>query len=343
MKQAINNTMDQYNEPNANEPNANEPNANEPIAITTTNQVPGYYKCGHCALHFKTRARFRSHEATCLSLKQIRARATFAPATVPVSINDLFALVQQLAVRLETAEHELSVLKKQHQQQQHQQQQQQHKIHRDNLLQWLNGVNGEAITEILNENENETKVFNVDQTFSDWLPAIPALTRDHLALVFQHGFMDGMCAIIASIVSSSCPLCAYDEAPGTLFVCEQHPPRNECMMGAPEKASTQKRRAWRPIAHAEFERFINRMQKLLMNEFVGWQQENKERWHDPDFSEQYDANLMKVMGSGKAKGGGCSNRDMLITRMKPKVYSAIKRSANEESQRQAYQTISPQA
>jgi hypothetical protein len=105
------------------------------------------------------------------------------------------------------------------------------------------------------------------------------------------------------------------------------------MLGAPEKASTQKRRAWRPIAHAEFERFINRMQKLLMNEFVGWQQENKERWHDPDFSEQYDANLMKVMGSGKAKGGGCSNRDMLITRMKPKVYAAIKRSANEESQR----------
>ena len=58
------------------------------------------------------------------------------------------------------------------------------------------------------------------------------------------------------------------------------------------------------------------------------QQEHRERWHEPDFAEQYDANLLKVMGSGKAKSGGCSNRDMLMTRLKPKVYAAIKRSAN---------------
>ena len=95
-------------------------------------------------------------------------------------------------------------------------------------------------------------------------------------------------------------------------------------MGAPEKALIHKRRAWRPITHAEFERFINRMQKLLMNEFVCWQQDHQ----DPDFAEQYNANLLKVTGSGKAKGGGCSNRDVLIARMKPKVYAAIKRTAN---------------
>ena len=52
--------------------------------------------------------------------------------------------------------------------------------------------------------------------------------------------------------------------------------------------------------------------------------------HDADFAELYDANLMKVMGSGKAKGGGCSNRDMLMTRMKPKVYAAIKRAAQAQ-------------
>ena len=272
---------------------------------TITNQVPGYYKCGHCALHFKTRARFRSHEATCLSLKQIRARATFAPATA-LETADLFALVQQLALRLETAEHELSVLKRQ---QKHLEQQTPNKIHRDNLLQWLNG-------------EEALKALN-NQTFSDWLLALPPLDREHLALVFQHGFMDGMCAIIAAMSTpDSAPLCAYDEAPGTLFVYEQ-----QCPLGAPEKAMTCAF-AWRPMSHPEFERFINRMQKLLMNEFVCWQQEHQERWHDPDFAEQYDANLMKVMGSGKAKGGGCSNRDMLMTRMKPKVYAAIKRAAN---------------
>jgi len=142
-----------------------------------------------------------------------------------------------------------------------------------------------------------------------------------------------MCAIIASSVEqaqaqaqaqASVPLCAYDEGPGMLFVYERHS-RDE---GAPEKAPPHDTCAWRPMTHAEFEKFINRMQKLLMNEFVCWQQENKERWHDPEFAEQYDTNLLKVTGSGKAKSGGCSNRDMLITRMKPKVYAAIKRSAN---------------
>jgi len=40
---------------------------------------------------------------------------------------------------------------------------------------------------------------------------------------------------------------------------------------------------------------------------------------------------LKVTGSGKAKSGGCSNRDMLMTRLKPKVYAAIKRSANADA------------
>jgi len=284
-----------------------------------TTQVPGYYKCGHCALHFKTRARFRAHEATCLSLKQIRARATFATelnastSSASMTMNDLFALVQQLAVRLETTEHELSVLKRQQQQQQ---QQQKHKnpIHRDNLLQWLNG---------------EARLNARLNPFSEW---VPSLGRNHLVLVFQHGFMDGMCAIIASMiaVSSCAPLCAYDEAPGTMFVYEQsHQPHDGT--GAPEKAFTQKTLAWRAMTHTEFEQFINRMQKRLMNEFVRWQQEHAAQLHEPDFAEQYDANLLKVTGSGKAKSGGCSNRDMLMTRLKPKVYAAIKRSANADN------------
>jgi hypothetical protein len=310
-----------------NEPSS-EPNAN---TVTITNQVPGYYKCGHCALHFKTRARFRAHEATCLSLKQIRARATFASVTASepsVSMNDLFTLVQQLTVRLETAEHEIIHLKKQQQQQRHlvfQRQQHGNPIHRDNLLEWLNG------TARLNDPALLEARLKALKPFSDWLPAIPPITREHLALVFQHGFMDGMCAIIASIVSPSCPpissypLCAYDEYPSTLFVYEQQ--QSDCL-GAPEKAFTTPICKWRPITHSEFERFINRMQKLLMNEFVRWQQEHAAQLHEPDFAEKYDANLLKVMGSGKSKSGGCSNRDMLITRMKPKVYAAIKRAAN---------------
>jgi hypothetical protein len=241
-------------------------------------------------------------------LKQIRTRATFATDDAPVSTHDLLALVQQLAVRLETAEHELSALKRAQQRQQ-QRQPPHEQIHRNNLLEWLTAQPNALI-------------------FSEWLPDIPPITRDHLVLVFQHGFMDGMCAIIASIAAAapSAPICAYDEAPGTLFVYERQS-RDE---GAPEKATTHKTGVWRTMTHAEFERFINRMQKLLMNEFVGWQQENKERWHDPDFAEQYDTNLLKVTGSGKAKSGGCSNRDMLMTRMKPKVHAAIKRSANAD-------------
>jgi hypothetical protein len=161
--------------------------------------------------------------------------------------------------------------------------------------------------------------------FSEWLTAVDPMTREHLALVFQNGFMDGMCAIIASIASSassSCAIRAYDEAPDTLFVYE-------IQDQGQGQGQDQDQPKWRTMTRPEFEKFINRMQKLLMNEFVRWQQENKERWHDPDFAEQYDTNLLKVTGSGKAKSGGCSNRDMLMTRMKPKVYAAIKQSAND--------------
>ena len=293
-----------------------------------TNQVPGYYKCGHCALHFKTRARFQAHETTCLSLKQIRARATFASVSEHATTSDLLAIVQQLALRLETVENELNTVKRQ-QQHQVQHQQQKNQIHRGNLLQWLNGttagLNG-TTAQLNGTTSAELK------PFSQWLTTIPAIRRNHLELVFQHGFMDGMCAIIASITNatasagsgdgySTCPLRAYDEAPSTMFVYEEPLDENECMGKAAKLI-------WRPMTHAEFEKLINRMQKLLMNEFVRWQQEHMSQLHDPDFAEKYDTNLLKVTGSGKAKSGGCSNRDMLITRMKPKVYAAIKRSAN---------------
>ena len=272
---------------------------------TITTQVPGYYKCGHCALHFTTRARFRAHEATCLSLKQIRVRATFSsPAQETATVRDLFALVQQLAVRLETAEHELQVLKQQHQGNRNQSPGG-GPMNRRNLLQWLQSQPPPV------------------KGFSDWLDAVPAFTRDDLALVFQHGFIDGMCGIIAGKDCS--PIRAYHEAPGTLFVYEhdEHDDHEHAHDDHERGGQPDVKHLWRTMTHAEFERFINRMQKLLMNEFVGWQQEHKERWHDPDFAEQYDANLLKVTGSGKAKGGGCSNRDMLITRMKPKVHATI--------------------
>ena len=283
----------------------NETNETNECTIIT-NQVPGYYKCGHCALHFKTRARFQAHETTCLSLKQIRARATFAPVSEHATTSDLLAIVQQLALRLETVENELNTVKRQ-QQHQLQHQQQKNQIHRGNLLQWLNGTTAEL------------------KPFSEWLTTIPAIRRDHLELVFQNGFIDGMCAIIASITNTDAtsPFRAYDEAPSTMFVYEE-PLENECA-GAPDKAA---KLTWRPMTHPEFEKLINRMQKLLMNEFVRWQQEHMSQLHDPDFAEKYDTNLLKVTGSGKAKSGGCSNRDMLMTRMKPKVYAAIKRSAN---------------
>jgi hypothetical protein len=282
----------------------------EAIVESITTQVPGYYKCGHCALHFKTQAQFRTHESTCLSLKHIRARATFG-SDPAVSVQDLFALVQQLAVRLETAEHELATLKRQNRLQMKREHNAENKIHRDNLLQWLNEPAAAAAAA-------SAQI----PPFSEWLTVIPPITRDHLTLVFQNGFMDGMCAIIASVASISTPsaaIRAYDEAPDTLFVYD--------LQGQSQDQS-QDQPKWRAITRSEFEKFINRMQKLLMNEFVCWQQENKERWHEPDFAEKYDANLLKVTGSGKAKSGGCSNRDMLMTRMKPKVYAAIKQSAN---------------
>jgi len=290
-----------------------ETNASATTTTIITSQVPGFYKCGHCALHFKTRSRFRTHEATCLSLKQIRARATFASDESGVSMQDLFALVQQLALRLETAEHELGVVKRQQREQLKRQHNSENKIHRDNLLQWLN--------ELPAHDAHAQR-----QPFSEWLAAIPPITREHLTLVFHHGFMDGMCAIIASIAAaaSSCAICAYDEAPDTLFVYDEV--QDQC-----QDQYHHHQAKWRPMTRAEFEKFINRMQKLLMNEFVAWQQENKEHWHNPDFAEKYDTNLLKVTGSGKAKSGGCSNRDMLMTRMKPKVFAAIKRSANAES------------
>ena len=290
--------------------------ADQPVT-TITNQLPGYYKCGHCALHFKTRAHFRAHEATCLSLKQIRARATFASASEHATTNDLLALVQQLAMRLETVEHELTVVKREQQKQQrHQEQQNKNQIHRGNLLQWLNQTTGLRPTGL--------------KPFGEWLLTIPAIGLSQLELVFQHGFIDGMCAIIASMTVAThadchirIPVCAYDEVPSTLFVYV-----NEC---ADENECMDKMQHWRPMTHTEFEQFINRMQKLLMNEFVCWQQAHVAQLHDPDFAEKYDANLLKVTGSGKAKSGGCSNRDMLMTRLKPKVYAAIKRSANADA------------
>lgn len=278
--------------------------------ITITPQQPGCYKCGHCALHFRTKALFNSHVSVCMSIKQIRARATFTKDSVPhMNHDELISLVQMLAVRLEKNEHEIKTLKCQVRQLQSKSNQCEDSITRATLVDWLNANKSPTVS------------------LFDWNITI---NSHHLSLVFEHGFIEGICKIIHSTMNETKtpPFNAYVEAPNSFFV---YVPNTSD--GTPIKNVTNN---WRLMTHIEFEKMINSTQKQLMTEFISWQEQHSQQLLHPEFIEIYNANLLKVTGSGKAKSGGCSNRDLLITRLKTKLYDTVKSSANEEHLQQIH-------
>lgn len=152
-----------------------------------------------------------------------------------------------------------------------------------NIIEWLN--------------TNYTKTIK----FSDWYMSI-CFNRKHLELIFKYDFITGFMYIFQELLPLSqeeeLPIKAFDQKDNTLFIYNDE-------------------NKWEAMNSEKLEKFISHISRLIMSEFVKWQNENSEKIKDEEFSIIYTRNIQKVIGANYSI-------EQLNMKMKRELYKYLK-------------------
>lgn len=137
--------------------------------------------------------------------------------------------------------------------------------------------------------------------FIDWYKSIN-LDRKHLELIFKYDFVTGFMYIFQELLpleqEADLPIKAFDQKDGALFICNDEG-------------------KWCAMDSKVLEQFVSYISRLIMGEFVKWQNENMDKMKDEEFSDVYTKNIQKVIGANYSM-------EQLSMKMKRELYKYLK-------------------
>lgn len=138
--------------------------------------------------------------------------------------------------------------------------------------------------------------------YSEWLAGI-IITRTHLEAVFNSDMATGCYEIIQNLLSlriieENTPIKAFDQKENILFIYTDD-------------------NKWEMMSQPMFANLMNILAKKLLTEFIQWQNENKNKMSQDDFSYKYARNVQKIMG-------GNLTQEQLHMRVKKELYNYLK-------------------
>ena len=163
-----------------------------------------------------------------------------------------------------------------------------------NLTKWVNTKRKKlSIIDWLNTNSK------ADINYNEWKDNL-TLNRKHLEMIFQYNYIEG----ISNIIKENLPLeqeeilCfkAFDQKENSLFIYNTE--------------------GWILLPPENFESLLVMIDKLLMKEFVVWQDEIKQTSKN-EYFEIFTENVQKVMG-------GHFTREQILSRVKRNIYKHLK-------------------
>jgi uncharacterized protein YeeX (DUF496 family) len=143
---------------------------------------------------------------------------------------------------------------------------------------------------------NENIKCNID--YNKWKKSIK-VNRNHLEKIFQDDYIEGICSIIKkNLPPEDDTICikAFDKKENILFIYTDH--------------------EWKILSQENFETLIGLLDKLVMKEFVNWQDEIKSKSKN-DYFDLFTENVQKVMGSH-------FKRDRILSTVKKEIYIYLK-------------------
>ena len=109
------------------------------------------------------------------------------------------------------------------------------------------------------------------------------INRNHLHYVFKYDFIDGIMYIFQELLplEDTVPIRCFDQKKGTFFIY-----RNS---------------SWVTMTGVEFENLLEKLTKCLIKEFAAWQLENQEKIYEENNNDEYEQNIIKVLGTKRPK------------------------------------------
>jgi hypothetical protein len=125
--------------------------------------------------------------------------------------------------------------------------------------------------------------------------------RTHLEYLFQTDYTSG----VVNVLQDMLPL--EESETHSIKAFEQ---KNNILFGYDGKH-------WSILSEDIFQKIINGIVKLLLDEFVKWQNENSEKMDQDVFAIKYSSNVKKIMG-------GDLTRQQVYTKVKSELYKYLK-------------------
>ena len=208
------------------------------------------YNCQFCGKKYIRKNFYTRHELCC-SLKNMKESDE-----EEFSQQELSDIVKQLIIKLHALETQVQTMKK-----------------------WTDKEKKKCnVTDWLNESHVPF------QSFFAWVSDM-SLGQEHLELVFEHDFIEGLTYVIqnmlSQIESEGIPIRAFEQKPNRLYVYQEG--------------------RWVVLDDNGFSEFIDKLQLKLIELLKMWHENHKKLIDNDDTNEVFFTNNIKVMGGKKSR------------------------------------------
>jgi hypothetical protein len=151
------------------------------------------------------------------------------------------------------------------------------------------------VIEWLNSNAIENMI-----DFHEWITNVLTITEEDMEFVFKHNFSEGMNLILQRIIAlyeTTLPIKAFEQKDHSFYIF--------------------KGTEWTLMSNDEFELFVNKITKGLMNQLKHWQDKHINSICQDGFTEKYVENVKKITG-------GDLSREQQYQRVKRHLYNHLK-------------------
>jgi len=260
-------------------------------------ETPSKYTCNYCNREYKRKIYFDRHILICETLfKSKREKLIEEQETDDTpDIRKLYDIILELSLKCNKLEKKVEFLSNEISK---------NKKKKINFIHWLCDNYKNGIT-----------------PFHTWLNTID-INRKDLELIFEYNFIDGIKHIIYKLLPiesiDKLPIKCFDERKNKLFIFVSSSTESD---SADSDSHDNIGFKWVEMNRDDMNKFINIISRLIMREFVKWQEENKHKIHQDDYANLYAINVQKAIGAKYSK-------DTINSKTKSNIYNHLKLSLN---------------
>jgi hypothetical protein len=252
-------------------------------------------ECNFCSKKFTRKIYYDRHILVCeLLCKTSKERKLDVEETEDIpTVRKLYNIIMEMSIKYKKLEEKVDELSKYVDT----------KKKKINIIEWLN------IT------------YKTTEPFQQWMTRIK-VERKHLDYIFDKDYVYGAVELLREFI---------ERGRESGRECERDSDREEEPLRCFEQKENifyivDTENKWTEMSYSQFDKMIDFISKQFLHEFVLWQNENKHRMEDDNYSILYMKNIKKI------NGGNNTTSEQLYRKIYRELYKELKKNINKINQ-----------